>query len=69
MKVELLALSYGELKSRRDALNEMIGEPFKDIACTIIIHDARIPALMELDEALAILTRARELKGRAGEKL
>ena len=69
MKTELLALSYEELKSRRDALNEMISEPFKDVACTIIIHDSRIPALAELDEALAVLMRARELKGRAGEEL
>ena len=68
MKVELLALSYEELKSRRDALNEMICEPFKDIAYSIIIQDERIPALTELDEAIAVLMRARELKGRAGEE-
>ena len=68
MKVELLALSYEELKSRRDALNEMICEPYKDIAYSITIQDERFPALMELDEALSVLTRARELKGRAGVK-
>ena len=65
MKVELLALSYEELKSRRDALNEMICEPFKDIACSMAIQDERLPALTELDEALSVLKRARELKGTA----
>jgi hypothetical protein len=59
MEIALLALSYEELKARRDALRAAICAPLKDATCTILIHDDRIPALGELEQALAILADAR----------
>lgn len=58
MNTALLALSYEELKARRDALREMIFEPYKDIVASMSIQDDRIPVLGEMDEALAVLERA-----------
>ena len=59
MNVALLALSYEELKARRDALEEIIYEPYEDMIYSVSFADDRIPALVELDEALAVLERAK----------
>ena len=59
MNAALLALPYEELKARREALAELILEPWKDVPASMTIQDDRIPALRELDEALAVLERAR----------
>lgn len=63
MNPGFLALPYEELKARRDALASSIARPFKDTTVTILIHDGRVPALCELDAALAIATEARRMLG------